>query len=437
MYEKSIRNVGYHEADARSLLSTPRRLDSHLICLPEPPFMVPAVVEDLRSPQDTSFTGVVHLVAGEADKYCAWHGLRTGATVLSNDSDLIVFDMGENGSILLLDSLYLNPGEDADGFEISGSVLRPNEIVANLRVDSLLRLAFERFKDPYISFNNVVARAILPLKSQNEATFSTFAREYSLEDVNLIRTVSSVSLDLDTRLSELYHQLHESQQHPQIYLPILIENHARTSSWTFGLPLRLLAYSLLTIHSHRPTTTVEEHSRSGSRIRPRQLELYTSPTLSSILTTTMHHLRRTRSLLSPMIPAETPSLWHLISTTYLLESLKRIQKPLPDKEWLIEFLRDGYLTLDAVHFEANIHAVWYSLRILKQVVSLVGRRQGTCGMKVVSELEAEMDDMPGLCEGLVSRLVGMAASSNSPEGRRGIARAVDAMYNSVEGEEMD
>ena len=58
-------------------------------------------------------------------------------------------------------------------------------------------------------------------------------------------------------------------------------------------------------------------------------------------------------------------------------------------------------------------------------------------MKVVSELEAEMDDMPGLCEGLVSRLVGMAASSNSPEGRRGIARAVDAMYNSVEGEEMD
>lgn len=442
MNDKPIKHVGRHEPDALSLLATSRTPNNQLVYLPEPPFMVPAVVEDLRTcPLDTSFTDVVHLVAGEADKYCAAHGLRTGATVLSNDSDLMVFDTGEEGSVLILDSLEAKTSEDADGIEISGSILRPNQIITTLRVDSLLRVAFERFKDPYISFNNVVRRAQLPLKPQDQSTFSTFMKEYAVGDANLVSAFPSPSIKLDTRISELYHQLcrpqeRSSQEYPQIYLPMLIENHARTNSWTFGLPLRILAYSLLNLSSHSDATIVEEHTRSGSRIRPRQLALHTnatSPALSSIVATTLHNLRTMRALLSPTIQDAKPLLWRLIATCYLLQSLQRNQRPFPDEEWLIGFLRDGYvegcLALDAVHFDANLQAVWYSFRMLRQVVCLI--QQGSRGLEAgggcrLRELEVEMDDMPGLCDGLVSRIE--VAGSSSPEGRRAVGSAVGVLY---------
>lgn len=91
--------------------------------------MVPAVFEDLKhrwnkenilqtargslslpdsaASQDFPWADVTIMVAGEADMHCAYLAKLTGSAVLTNDSDLILHDIGPHGSVVLLHSLEL------------------------------------------------------------------------------------------------------------------------------------------------------------------------------------------------------------------------------------------------------------------------------------------------------------------------------------------
>ena len=121
--------------------------------MPEPPFMVASVMEELlrwsdrssasriarrcatsgnadeesefsvtQEPRDINqdcsgmISGeVVEVVPGEADMWCARLSARTGAAVLTSDSDLLVFDLdgtGETASVIFLDSIQLRDQPD-------------------------------------------------------------------------------------------------------------------------------------------------------------------------------------------------------------------------------------------------------------------------------------------------------------------------------------
>ncbi|KAI3000604.1 hypothetical protein CBS147346_6958 [Aspergillus niger] len=103
-----------------------RSLPAKYANIPENPFIVPAVFEDLKhrwckkninsvvknvpdlstaSLSDFPWGDAVVMVPGEADTYCAHVARLTGCAILTNDSDLLLHDLGKRGSVVLLDSI--------------------------------------------------------------------------------------------------------------------------------------------------------------------------------------------------------------------------------------------------------------------------------------------------------------------------------------------
>ena len=413
------KNVATGPPHHLSFLTTSIPLNSRHIALPEPPFMVPAVVEDLQDQlQDPTLATVASVVNGEADKFCAAHARRTGATVLSNDSDLLVFDLGEQGSILSLDSLTIDAGEHSHESKISGSVINPVQIATKLHLSSLSRLAFERSRDQYLSFNNVVSRAAMQLKPKDRSMFENFMKEYSTEDD--AGDFPEPQVVLDTRVSELYYQLQQPiLDRFEVYLSILIENHARASSWSFGVELRTVAYSLLNLSCGKPRTRqaiIDEYMRSGGRIAPKSRQFYTDlAKLSEAMDQVIQDLRILRSKFESLKlnrRLEPPRIWRLHGFYQVCKTLISTHKPLPDEKWIAEFLSDGYVgdcvTMDAVHVEANINAALYSFRVLKQCVAVTVAKNpreisNEAVMSCLATLHTELRDLPSLCQLMASR----------------------------------
>ncbi|MBE7179732.1 MAG: hypothetical protein INR71_00735 [Terriglobus roseus] len=77
---------------------------SHLRLLPPAPFVVPAVIEALR---ESGYRDVVRVVPGEADPYCAEDVRLHGGFVVTGDSDLLVYDLGQVGGVVFLQDFSL------------------------------------------------------------------------------------------------------------------------------------------------------------------------------------------------------------------------------------------------------------------------------------------------------------------------------------------
>jgi hypothetical protein len=75
---------------------------------PEPPFLVPSVIESIKN---SRFGDVLAVVPAEADVYCATEAvayeMSTGkpATIITNDSDLLIQASGAQTRVLLLSSI--------------------------------------------------------------------------------------------------------------------------------------------------------------------------------------------------------------------------------------------------------------------------------------------------------------------------------------------
>ncbi len=198
---------------------------------PPPPFMVAAAIEHLRShhhppptnhaiptSNPTSIPIPIQLVPAEADTHCALHARRTGAAVLTSDSDLLAYDLGTDGSVVFWDSLDLvvsardlgREGDgDGDGDGGGGEVpillgtryhspslsSRLNLPLTNSGSSSdsgtpLQRLCFERSLDPAVSTLDLKRRCGLARLSANtdtnkdkrkERQYADFLRLYSLD----------------------------------------------------------------------------------------------------------------------------------------------------------------------------------------------------------------------------------------------------------------
>ncbi|KAI9036541.1 uncharacterized protein KD926_001678 [Aspergillus affinis] len=101
--------------------------------------------------------------------------------------------------------------------------------------------------------------------------FRVFVQEYDLDSID--NASRKTPRDLDARVSELYWQYELQEafapcQAPHVYLAILNEDHARRCAWVSGLSFRTLAYSIL--NSSRPTSErhrfISEFVRRGARI---------------------------------------------------------------------------------------------------------------------------------------------------------------------------
>lgn len=353
-----------HFLDCSRILWNTPVVSSRRPTLPAPPFMVASAIESLLC---TAWKDRVQVVPDEADAFCA-NAARDGQTaVLTNDSDLTVHDLGPGGRVILLHSVEKTPETTLGVGSITALALTPSHIAQRLGVTSLPRFGFERFLDPSASIAIVKERARDEARLEKlDAEYVTFLEQYSNSSPSL-RRPQPVLNSLDPRIAEL---VVDSTESPHMYLTPLLEDPSRDSSWSYGTDVRQLAYTILfTIKSGpRKVKDVVEYARKGQRI--------TSSTLPILPEApNRDRLGQVLSLLgSPSLETASDAIlhWHILATSLVHKQKSGAGKSTPTMPQIarifgLQPIPTSKFSWDDIHLLGNIHAVLYSLRILKQI----------------------------------------------------------------------
>ncbi|KAG9781163.1 hypothetical protein KCU88_g3549, partial [Aureobasidium melanogenum] len=383
--------------------------------LPAPPFMVASVIELLQASPD--WKSKVHIVPGEADLSCATAARQTaGSAILTNDSDLAVHDLGCKGRIVLLQSLEkktkhrhkptptsktstktTTQNETSPG-QITALALTPTHMAQRLNVSSLLRFGFERSIDQSLSISLVRERARDDSRlDKYRAEYAAFAQEYlplpstttNSDDRPPFPVPTTLLNSIDPRTCELVVDVTDKDT-PHIYLTPLVEDPARDSSWSYGADIRQLAYSVVLLYNRNSSThetvTVTEYARKGQRIAAAQINPPSVPQIQIHLTETLGLLQ---DYLSPTSTQDgSPGMetnysvmnWYILAFSLVRRQKIEAGKSVPPPTQILQLLGiDGSnprsspraVPWDDIHLLANLHAVLYSFRMLKQILNYV------------------------------------------------------------------
>jgi hypothetical protein len=387
-------------------------VSSKRLTLPAPPFMVASVIESLR--KDAEWKDRVQIVPGEADTFCAVAASRSGAAVLTNDSDLVVHDLGTEGRVVLLHSVEKRARSASSKDTVIGaSALHPKRIAERLNVPSLLRYGFERFLDPSISTSAARERARDDdkLTEKRRAEYDVFAEQYlAIPSPTLLGPLN----DLDPRTAELVVNLPQSGH---IYLTPMVEDPSRDSSWSYGTEVRRLACSLLSANNGTPAV-ITEYARRGRRITSTNVSIAQGLELRASLASITEQLNPDKDW---QTFASDPRLVllhrYILAFDVVCKQKLAAGKPLPAVAQITRILGlrpsspstatpPPKISWDDIHLLANMQAVLYSLRMLAQITRYVlgassGHAAGETGPNKDLEndlrsLSATLEPMPDI-----------------------------------------
>jgi hypothetical protein len=327
--------------------------------LPHPPFLLPCVAEALLSDPDMPPT---RTVPEEADIACARLAQSSGAAILTDDSDLSLYDLGSEGSVLWLRDLSVRQSDKV----LQGRCFRPARTARGLHLSSFLYFGFERYLDPNASTAVIQQRAgaVIRQHEQKEA-FDAFGASFEItaEAKNPLALT-----DLDSRVAEFITQAMESDQIPQVYLPILHEDPMRDSSWMYGSIYRQLAYSMFYhLRNKQYPECVVEYTRKSQHIGLTNIPILALPQLEGMASTVTPQFTH--------LQAANVASWYASARLAVLE-----QKIVAGKAVFSQAVVDAMFGVEEqgktgsisweedVHLLGNAHAVLYSWRMLKQIL---------------------------------------------------------------------
>lgn len=366
--------------------------------IPAIPFLVPAVIEKLQgSPRYGDITAVL---PGEADLYCARYVKEHGGIVFTGDSDLLVHDLGDMGSVAFFKDLEL-PDSANTTKSLRCHQYRIAVIVERLGLKpshGLQALAFEMFMDPHGSLPKLLQKA-RDLKAVLEypGMYQDFSKEYDPlprevhtsegPEITPQKSLQAILRTLDPRISEYVLQFPtaaaaaerpfrtslqsvEKLDSVDVFLPFLLDCPSKTSAWEMSTAVRQLAYGLMNLVEAKENqiASVIEHRRqqNGSRGRTWQLPTYDEiQEACTALTGLVDNIDR--SLLSlPDFDIWRAMAFHQ-DLAYACSSGKQslgqsiIKAGGPQKR----------LSWEIIHFSAQVQASYYSFRMLKQIMKVV------------------------------------------------------------------
>ncbi|KAJ5468686.1 hypothetical protein N7475_006438 [Penicillium sp. IBT 31633x] len=369
--------------------------------LPENPFMVSAVFEDLRhrwnkeeikkeldidiscfaADIEYPWAEITVMVPGEADVECARVARLTGCAVLTDDSDLLLHDLGSHGAVLFLESVQTssgiwNPAEP----DIRGLSICPHSLSRRLGITSVQCFAYELQKDTHMRFAELTRKA----KEGSAATelspeYREFLREYEHGTTDeLIRAAGHSAKPLDPRVSELFWQyelpdIYSSGEQAHVYLGVLNEDSSRRCAWEQGRVYRSLGYSYFNNSRPAPNrfNVLHEFVRRGGRIVAEEITLSGTKTVVSDMALLQKRLALAQATFGNGLATET--FWFLFALSEIYRDGANTTT-LPSGKKLESFLTKGYMAQSAkwedIHLLAQMQAALYSLRILKQLLDI-------------------------------------------------------------------
>ncbi|OQE21763.1 hypothetical protein PENSTE_c011G02921 [Penicillium steckii] len=375
-----------------------RNLPSRWRNLPENPFMVSAVFEDLLYRWDKVSIGhefefdlaclpdaeypwsnFTMMVPGEADIECARVAKTTGAVILTSDSDLLVHDLGLMGSVAFLSTMQLIEGsqENSTATELRAQRIAPADLCRRLGIPNIQRFAFELRRNPQAPFNELLRLAKEYDEGEERSSeYVEFLREYQEGPISNVKDELLISRKLDPRVSELFWQYDMpgtySETSPfHVYLGLLHEDHSRRCAWEQARAYRSLGYALLDLSrpEDQRSGSIHEFVRRGVRVVAEQVTL---PGEKSVMSTFKYLQQRLNIARSVFQGYSISDFWFLFAFSEVYEEISSTTT-IPSAKKLESFLRKGFMGNSGadwadIHLLAQVQAVLYSLRMLQQFI---------------------------------------------------------------------
>ena len=403
--------------------------------VPPPPFLVPSVLEGLRG---SRYEGVTEMVAGEAEAYCARHVQRNGGIVLSNDSDCLLYDIGDRGTVVFLDDVSLVSQDGSDASQtttLNAPLFRPGIIAKRLGVPSLLDIAYILEDHPTWKFSRIL-QVIRTREANIKSDFHSIvmssqlaqpysgdldSRESSLFNEESLRRFKAHANVLDPRFAEFVLDLaHKKTDDVATYYTVpLFEDPMQTSAREVGAQQRRLAYLILAracLPEDVGEKTFQEKSQKVNKLQSTMWTMSTAEIdsemqrLAQVLRTFLDRAYRHLSTeVENKISA--PSYWRALGMMGVHTCGKQgadddiAQVDRDDLEpCLSDCSRSSDWSWENIHKFAQIDAFLYSLRMVKQAIefvsdgSLTGEEGG--GRDALEVLRDMLMAMPGI-EGLM------------------------------------
>ncbi|KAF2097305.1 hypothetical protein NA57DRAFT_77558 [Rhizodiscina lignyota] len=366
-----------------------QHVPAKLKALPASPFLVPAVIESLLQSKYASITSIV---PGEADAYCARYVKRSGGTVITGDTDLLVYDIGLKGSVTFFSDFSLDSKLRSKRYE-------PAVIARRLHLGSLLKLGFIVMRNRGKSLNEC---KLLAQNLQNaNKEYLKFKEEYEFE-VDLPSAFSEVRLSptgtdkssLDPRVAEYVHRTKESLSKRVIYLPFLVDDPTRFAAWTSGAAVRRLGYNLDGQAGDRTTVEVQRRGPNMAEVSVPHLRAVECKKAALSLLEDASNWR------NELAHSSSAYFWMSFAILLVCKDIVAGGKPLVPKDHLEDILQGQWIGSDwaFIHFSALVQAELYSFRILKQLLGYWKRplTVETTRAEWMISLEDFLSDLPSL-----------------------------------------
>ncbi|KAI9720999.1 MAG: hypothetical protein M1812_002478 [Candelaria pacifica] len=368
-----------------------RHVPSKLTALPAPPFLVPAVIEVLM--EHLPYKALVRVVPGEADYYCA---RKEDHIIFTSDSDLLVYDLGVNGSVIFFDDLE-EAVSDENQPVLKGLLYQPQKIANRLGLKGIEDLAYEMWKQPSATFNEALA---LAREHTDDIRDSDNYRLWRLDyefgdkyDVPFRGTVQRhfatnkrllhILRRLDPRVAECinqhgYDEAADEDSDLPFYLPFLIEDPTRATAWDTELPLRRLGYSLLYLalpKEERPYS-ITEYKRRGQIINEEEIKaikLVRATWWCELLIPTLEGLNFTITVDGRSRKMTTTEFWKAFGIYQILRWHHSKVRKIPNRSDLKALVTNPCCTTQTwaqIHLFAQYQAILYSARILQQFTQI-------------------------------------------------------------------
>ena len=392
--------------------------------LPPAPFLVPVIIDALG--QSETYKDVVEVVPGEADLYCGRSVKQHGGLVLTGDSDLLVHDLGADGSTSFFKDID-HQSDNSGG--LRSLIYYPATIADRLSLPQshgLRALAFEMIMDSHGTFRKLLGQSItLKTINMHEDQYLDFLKPYNALSQSTTDSANCSSgypcqfmkflRTLDPRISEWVFQFPSiarctdsiapaaqlETNSIRVFLPFLVDCPIRTTAWEASTSLRQLAYGLLknVTSTSEQEYCVFEHRRQNN-INGKGYQLPNTPVTSGACTNLINLIEHLHHNFSHL---PVPDRWIAFAVYQQVEWSSSAGK-LVNSNFIVQKLptlqTQTYLnncTWDNLQFLAQVQGVFYSLRMLQQITGLLmsGGFERPC-MKEASTLYDQLKSLPPL-----------------------------------------
>ena len=322
-----------------------------------------------------------YVVPGESDGYCAAHVRQHGGYVLTSDSDLVVYDLGRDGAVARLDGIRTSHcARCREPCVRANKMLRPSEIADRLGLPHFQRLAYEAKKDPKVTVDDALRRMQQPMENISVEAYGRFRDTYSsFQNLTYLIRSSWVRDWLDPRVSEFVIQVETTAEEPFCsYLLPLLDDPSKSSAWECCLDMRIFSYSVK-VREHvnqRSQIRVLEYDRREENATPVEIKLMDGEACDAFADA-MNKRIQAISLLHRVGPAATLLCWRTLAMEQTLPPYNQERRnftPRQAPEQAADRAKDDSVrSWDNIHVHAQLQAVLYSLRQMRQILGKLQR----------------------------------------------------------------